>query len=117
MTLQINDDCTALHIVPTYWSADNQSIAFTFTINCGTALDTITEDVTSNEFTYTPEDLGLTTFTPGIYQLRVDVVQQDGTKITEIGCVLVDCDLNCNIVELTTDLTNLIFILAQPEKL
>lgn len=106
MTLSLNDTCDQLVITSDYQDPANQSVTLTVTANCTTTYDAIEVSVDDASYTLTPDSLSLTDFVVGVYTIQLVTIQEDGTSITELKCILIDCDLNCTMLDTFLDLTD-----------
>lgn len=106
MTLTLNEDCTEVLIASDYQSGDNQTVTLTVTANCGTAYTDIDIDVNEVDYTLLPGALvdAAESFVTGVYTIQLVTVQQDGSTVTELKCLLIDCVLNCTMLETFLDL-------------
>lgn len=94
MTLTVNADCTEILIASEVFSITNDSNTLSIKINGGTALEVeLLSNITN--YTLTPEDLDLTTFTEGVYDITLTSVLLDDSVATDQGCTYVLCDLLC----------------------
>lgn len=105
MTLTLTDN-TELLIVSDYQDPSNQSVTLVVTLNCTTEYDEIEIAVGDADYTLVPEDLveDATEFEDGIYTIQVTTVASNGDVSVENKCILIDPDLNCDMLDVYTDL-------------
>lgn len=105
MTLALTDN-TELLITSAYADPSNESVTLTVTLNCTTAYEAIEIPVGDASYTLVPEDLvdDATEFTDGIYTIRIVTVDTDSNVQTENKCILIDPSLNCDMLDVYTDL-------------
>lgn len=104
MTATINEDCSEILIDSDYLDPLNQSVTLTVTLNCTTTYDDIDIDVAETDYTLDATSLDLEELATGIYTLTLVVVQESGDIVTEVKCVLLNCDLNCDMIDVYTAL-------------
>lgn len=113
MTLTVNSDCTEILIASDLFSITNDSNVLSVKINGGSALEVeLLSNITN--YTLTPEDLDLTAFTEGVYDITLTSVLLNNSVATDQGCAYVLCTLLCDNTTLSwyKDSTNIEKVLA-----
>lgn len=106
LTLTLSDDCTELVIESEYQADDNQSVTLTVTLNCTTTYDDIDIDVEDADYTLDADSLELDELEDGVYTIKVVTVDVNGEVYTEIQCILIDCGLDCDMLDVYQDITD-----------
>lgn len=95
MTLTIGTNCSEFNITSTYLSTNNQSVTLNVTMNCETEWE-LPVEVEVTTIVVSPEDLEmLNVISDGVYNIKLTIIQQDGTQIIESVCKFVNCVSNC----------------------
>lgn len=105
MTLTLTDN-TELLIVSDYVDPANTSVTLVVTLNCTTEYDAIEIPVGDADYNLLPDALiaDATEFTDGIYTIRITTVDTNGDTFTENKCILIDPSLECDMLDVYTDL-------------
>lgn len=122
MTITYNSNYTVITITSTNLDPFSgiDTVTLTGTIQCeGTYSDTIVSgDVTAGAFTLDTTTLfGSATLDDGIYGFKLVINKTDGSIITEYGCLFVDNETTCKVMEKvvetgSTDLSLLSYLLT-----
>lgn len=111
MTYEINDAFNQIIINSDNFDNTNQSVKLTVVVNCSTS-KTITIPVVDTLIELEPSDLGQTdVFSESPYYFKLEIVQADGTVITEYMCKYIQPD-ECAYLDLLSDKKNMDKILA-----
>lgn len=111
MTYEINSDYDQILLNSEYLDNLNQSVTLTIVQNCTTTTE-IDVDVADTLIEIEPTDLAQTiTFTESPYYFKLEIVQEDGTLVTEYLCKYIQPD-GCTYISLFKDKVNLDKILA-----
>jgi len=101
MTTTIAEACASILIESDYFSPDNQSVTLNVTVNCDKEyVDDI--DVTDEDITLTPDFFD----SDGVYYLVLKFIQEDGTEVIESKCVLVNCNMACDMLDTAVAASN-----------
>lgn len=113
MTTTVASDCTEITIESDLFHDDNTALTLTVTHACTTeytAIDLLDAGIgTGDTYTLDSEALGLTAdeaLADGVYYLLITQTDVSSNIITESKCVLVDCELTCNMTEVFTELND-----------
>ena len=100
MTTTIAEGCASILIESDYFNTDNQSVTLNITTNCN---EEYVHDilVTDTDITVDPSlvDSEEDSLTDGIYYLVLTIIQEDGTEVVESKCVLVNCNMACDMLD------------------
>lgn len=111
MTYEINSDYDQILLNSEYLDNTNQSVTLTIVQNC-TTTTVIDVDVADTLIEITPTSLSqTTTFTESPYYFKLEIVQLDGTLVTEYLCKYIQPD-GCTYISLFKDKANMDKILA-----
>lgn len=107
MTVIVNEGCVSVTLGSTYLNFDNQNVVLLTTFNCKDEYET-NIDVSATEIVVTSESLMLDgdVLADGVYNFKLKITQQDGTKVIESICKLVNCNMNCMMLDIFKDMEN-----------
>ena len=107
MTAIVNEGCASVTLDSTYLNVDNQTVTLYTTFNCKDEYET-NIDINATEIVVTPAllELDADVLEDGIYNFKLEITQQDGTKVIESKCKLVNCNMNCMMVDIFKDIDN-----------
>jgi hypothetical protein len=103
MTYITHPTCDNIILESTYLDPANISVSLAVTFNCDTEY-AITVPPEDADITVDPTALGLDqdALTDGVYYLKLTVVQDDSTVVEESVCVLVNCSMTCQMLDVFT---------------
>lgn len=101
MTTVISDDCSTITIDSINLSPLNQSVKLVIKINCLTEY-LLDIEVGDSDIIITPTTISLPdaeAIPDGVYLFELTIVKQDSSVVVERKCILVNCGLNCMMLD------------------
>ena len=97
MIYTINSNCSIISITSDYLDANNQTVSLFWDKNCSGTVTKIPINVNAPVIQLSPIDLGQSgdVFNDGVYNFKISIVQQNGTKIEESLCKFINCNSSC----------------------
>lgn len=95
MTITVNSDCSEIAFTSDLFNPANDSNTLYVSVNGADEVE-VTIDANASTYTLVPDDLGVTEFAAGVYQLRLVSVAFDSTSSEEITCTALLCSLLCD---------------------
>lgn len=103
MTTTVHANCENILVESDYLDSENLSVSLSITINCETEY-VIAVDVEDTDITIDPGALGIDqeALSDGVYYLELTVTQSDSTVVVESTCLLVNCSMTCQMLDVFT---------------
>lgn len=97
ITTTIQNECDYITASSSYFNTGNISVALVVTTNCKEQYSITVAANNVAAITINPAVLGLDldALSDGVYNISFEIVQSGGTTVTESVCLLVNCTLNC----------------------
>jgi hypothetical protein len=107
MTTTVHANCENILVESDYLDSENLSVSLSITINCDTEY-VIVVDIEDTDITIDPDALGLDqeALSDGVYYLKLTVTQDDSTIVEESTCLLVNCSMTCQMLDVFTAMAN-----------
>lgn len=106
MVITVNEDCTEVTLTSDILLITNQSVEVTVTYNCTTDY-VVTFDATTDPIVITPSDVSMTdSFTDGVYNFKLVVVNVSDAILTESKCQFINCNSTCLMLDTYKDLSS-----------
>jgi hypothetical protein len=112
MTLTPTNDCAGFTLESEFFAETNESNTLVLAIN-GATIHTITLPANTTESIVVDADLlEIDEFPQGVIEVSLTTLSEELEETTELQCLLLLCELHCEMAPLYTDIKNIERILA-----